>query len=271
VDRAPLDDDELAAYHTNGYVVLGRILDEHECGALLDAERRHRTHHAFALDGRESGLLVTEQLCAQSAPLRAFCTSGPHLGAVGQVLGPDVAFTHTQFITKLPEVRPEPPAANASAPSDRSDRSAASWIPLHQDDGYGQLDPPLDVTVWTALTDTNAANGCLVIVPGSHRAGLTPHTSAETNVVLLEAPSTTEAVVVPLGAGEAVLFSGLTLHGSGPNLSDAPRVGMHARYCHPSVRMVTHRNKPVLADRHSWMVLGEAPPDHATDADRVTG
>lgn len=52
----------------------------------------------------------------------------------------------------------------------------------------------------------------------------------------------------------------MLLHGSGPNRSDRPRVGMHARYCHPSVRMVTEGGRPVLADAHSWMVLGEASP-----------
>lgn len=256
MDRPPLDDEQLQAYRTDGYVVLGRILDDRRCAALLEAERRHRTDAVFALDGRESGLLVTEQRCAESAPLREFCTAGAHLAAVAQVLGPDVAFTHTQFITKLPEGDPgeRPPGS----PDDR----AASWIPLHQDNGYGELDPPLDVTVWTALTDTDERNGCLVVVPGSHHDGLVPHRSAASNVALLEASSGAVAVPVPLAAGEAVLFSGLTLHGSGANRSSAPRVGMHARYCHPSVRMVTHRNKPVLADRHSWMVLGEA--DHGT-------
>jgi len=253
VERAPLGDEELEAYRTDGFVVLGQILDDDQREALLDAERRHRTGDVFALDGRDAGLLVTEQRCAQSAPLRDFCTSGAHLVAVAQVLGPDVAFTHTQFITKLPEAEPRDAEADG--------RAAASWIPLHQDDGYGQLEPPLDVTVWTALTDTDEVNGCLVVVPGSHRDGLVRHASAESNVALLEAPSPVVPVPVPLRAGEAVLFSGLTLHGSGPNRSRSPRVGMHARYCHPSVRMVTHRNKPVLDDRHSWMVLGEAPGD----------
>ena len=269
MERAPLSDEELDAYRTDGYVVLGRILDRHQCQALLDAERRHRSEVAFALDGREAGLRVTEQLCAQSAALRAFCTTGAHLGAVAQVLGPDVAFTHTQFITKLPEAA-APDAAPADGAAERADRPSASWIPLHQDNGYGELDPPLDVTVWTALTDTDEDNGCLVIVPGSHRAGLVRHASAASNVALLEAASAEAPIPLPLRAGESVLFTGLTLHGSGANRTTEPRVGMHARYCHPTVRMVTHRDKPVLADRHSWMVLGEAPAE-ATQPGRSSG
>jgi len=82
---------------------------------------------------------------------------GARISLLAQVLGPDVAFTHTQFITKMPE-----PGARADG------ADADNFIPLHQDDGYGQLEPPKDVTVWTALTDTNERNGCLVVVPGSH-------------------------------------------------------------------------------------------------------
>ncbi len=249
--RAPLSDDELVQYHRDGYVVLGCIVDEEDRRALLAAEAKHRPDWTFALDGREHGLLVREQLCAESAAVRDFCTTGAHIPFLAQVLGPDVAFTHTQFITKMPEL---------DAAADGPD--AASWIPLHQDDGYGQLEPPLDVTVWTALTDTNEQNGCLVVAPGSHLGGLVDHGAAASNPLLREAGSGDESLVtLPLGPGEAVLFSGLTLHGSGPNRSGEPRVGMHARYCHPSVRMVTHRNKPVLVDRHSWMVLGEATAD----------
>jgi ectoine hydroxylase-related dioxygenase (phytanoyl-CoA dioxygenase family) len=249
--RPLLSDDELQQYHRDGYVVLGRVLDDDERQALLAAEERHRPDWTFALDGREHGLLVREQLCAESAAVRRFCIDGAHIPLLAQVLGPDVAFTHTQFITKMPE---RDPAASAT--------EADSWIPLHQDDGYGRLEPPDDVTVWTALTDTNEENGCLVVAPRSHLGGLVDHDAAASNPMLREAGSDDLALVaLPLAAGEAVLFSGLTLHGSGPNRSGQPRVGMHARYCHPSVRMVTHRDKPVLVDRHSWMVLGEAPAD----------
>jgi len=251
MQRPLLREDELEQYHRDGYVVLGRIVDEQDRLALLAAEQRHRPERTFALDGRERGLLVREQLCAESTAVRGFCIGGAHIPLLAQVLGPDVAFTHTQFITKMPE-----PDATAHGPD------AASWIPLHQDDGYGRLEPPDDVTVWTALTDTNEDNGCLFVAPGSHLGGLVDHTAAAANPMLREAGGEgAPLVALPLGPGAAVLFSGLTLHGSGPNRSSAARVGMHARYCHPTVRMVTHRNKPVMVDRHSWMVLGEAGAD----------
>jgi hypothetical protein len=245
---------QLAGFERDGYAVLGRILDEDLRAELLEVEARHRPSYPIGRKGEELTLLLAEQLCHRSAAVRRFCLEGSHLDAVAQLVGPDVAFTHTQFIAKLPS------GDRQGAGDDNAHDLTSSFIPLHQDDGYGQLDPPLDVTVWTALTDTNEINGCLVIVPGSHTRGVLDHRASAGNPFLREVDGD-GAVPVHLAAGEAVIFSGMTLHGSGPNRSDAVRVGMHARYCHPGVRMVLHGNQPVLDDAHSWMVRGEAQED----------
>lgn len=238
-----LSPDELTAFERDGFVPLGRIAGPEQIDALLAAEERFRPAQAYAAAGSASKLLVRDQLAHHSVAVREMCLMGAHVTVLGQLLGPDVAFTHTQFITKLPD-----------------DGEVDSWIPLHQDDGYGLLDPPIDVTVWMALTDTDERNGCLVIVPGSHTHGVIEHAKAPNNPALRQAEGD-GAIALPLRAGEAVAFSGLTLHGSGPNRTGAPRIGMHMRYCLPTARMMTEGGKPVLADAHSWMVLGEAPDD----------
>ncbi len=166
---------------------------------------------------------------------------GRHLDAVEQLLGDAVALTHNQFVTKMP------------SPAER-----ASEIPLHQDNGYGRLDPPHDVTVWVALTDTHIDNGCLLVAPGSHRDGLVQHRVAAHNRAFREA-ATTDVRPLELPAGHAVAFSGLLLHGSGDNRTERERVALFARYCRPDVVMVTDGERPVLDDPHSWMVRGDAP------------
>jgi ectoine hydroxylase-related dioxygenase (phytanoyl-CoA dioxygenase family) len=135
---------------------------------------------------------------------------------------------------------------------------SSSEIVFHQDNGYGRLEPPLDLTVWVALVDTDERNGCLWVVPGSHRLGLLPHDGSAVNPLLRETPVADRAVALPLAAGEGVAFSGMTLHRSGPNLSQAARPGLFVRYCDPRVKMVSEGNRPVLEDPHSWMVAGEA-------------
>jgi ectoine hydroxylase-related dioxygenase (phytanoyl-CoA dioxygenase family) len=240
LDSPALDPPAIARWREQGFVELGAILDERECETLRAEERRFRLPVAYG-SRRNQTLFVNVQLCHRSEPIRRFCTQGRHLAAVRQLLGPDVCLTHQQFITKMPD-RDE----------QRSD------VPLHQDDGYGRLDPMTDVTVWVALVDTDERNGGLYLLPGSHRLGLLEHGSAGVNPLLREAQSEIRPTLLPLRAGEAVAFSGLTLHGSGPNRAHEPRPGLFVRYCEPRTRMVSEGNRPVLEDPHSWMVAGEA-------------
>jgi ectoine hydroxylase-related dioxygenase (phytanoyl-CoA dioxygenase family) len=218
------------------------VLDAGETARLRAEEERFRLPVAYGGAGNQT-LFVNIQLCHRSEPIRRFCTQGAHLAAVQQLLGPDVCLTHQQFVTKMPD-------GDAS----RSD------VPLHQDQGYGRIEPMTDVTVWVALVDTDERNGGLCFVPGSHRLGLLPHDRAGVNPLLRETAAPAPPVPVPLRAGEAVAFSGLTLHGSGPNRSGAPRPGFYVRYCEPAALLVDgDERRSVLEDPHSWMVAGQAP------------
>jgi ectoine hydroxylase-related dioxygenase (phytanoyl-CoA dioxygenase family) len=234
----PLGDDQVRAFGRDGFALIASVLRPSECELLVTEERRLRSGDSY---GRSGGLVVMDQLEHVSPLVRRFCCNGAHLDAVEQLLGPDVALTHNQFVTKLPRSGP-----------------GESAIPLHQDDGYGTLDPPDDITVWVALTDTTRENGCLVVAPGSHAGGMVEHRVAAQNPAFREAAS---VAVVPLelAAGEAVAFSGLLLHGSGDNTTGDERVALFARYCRPDVVMVTEGGKPVLDDGHSWIVRGAAP------------
>ena len=231
---------EVASYRSEGYLPLGSVIDDEERDGLIAAERRFRDARPF---GTSAGLVVTEQVEHLSAAMRRFCCEGRHLDAVERLLGPNVALTHNQFIVKLP--------GTAGGESD---------IPLHQDNGYGRLEPPDDVTVFAALTDMTTENGCLHIAPRSHLGGLVEHQVSASNPALREA-GTVDTVPLELAAGEAVAFSGYMLHGSGANRTDAERVALFARYCAPHVRMMIHGGRPVLDDGHSWMVRGEASLD----------
>src|SRR5258705_13843444 len=77
------------------------------------------------------------------------------LGAVEQLIGPDIlVYTSTWFIK-------EPESA-----------AIAAW---HQDATYFGLRPYVHVTAWLALRDATAENGCMEFLPGSHHAGQRPH------------------------------------------------------------------------------------------------
>jgi ectoine hydroxylase-related dioxygenase (phytanoyl-CoA dioxygenase family) len=171
--------------------------------------------------------------------IREFVTRGPQIEYAVALLGPDVCFTHQQFVVKHPDPKPK-----------------RTEVPWHQDNGYGRLEPPRDLTVWIALDTCTVDNGCLWVLPGSHTHGLLPH---DERGALRAVAVEEDGVAVPMAAGDALLFGSLLLHRSLPNTTESVRVGLYLRYCAPTVTMVGAGNRPVLEDGFSWMVAGEAP------------
>jgi ectoine hydroxylase-related dioxygenase (phytanoyl-CoA dioxygenase family) len=220
-----------ARYAADGYLVVRGMLDGATCVQLRD--------EAFRFASRQRGLAVDTQLVHRSALLRDFVTRGPQVQLAVELLGPNVCFTHQQYIIKHPDAK------------------ARTDVPWHQDSGYGRLEPPLDLTVWIALDDCTLDNGCLWVLPHSERRALLPHSGiGALRGVVVEEPG----IALPMRAGDAVLFGGLLLHRSLPNRTDTARVALYLRYCDPSVVMIGEGvpDKPVLDDAFSWMVAGEA-------------
>jgi ectoine hydroxylase-related dioxygenase (phytanoyl-CoA dioxygenase family) len=119
------------------------------------------------------------------------------------------------------------------------------YISWHQDGTYWGLDSTDVVTAWVALTDSVVENGCMRVVPGSHRRPILPHrdTYAADNRLSrgqeIEVPvDERDAVDVVLQAGEMSLHHVNIIHGSNPNPSDGSRIGFAPRYTTPRTRQV---------------------------------
>ena len=106
-------------------------------------------------------------------------------------------------------------------------------VPWHQDGHYWPIDPLATCTVWIAIDESVLENGCLRVIPGSHRnADLLPHgTEDRTDVVLNQKVrdgefDSTQAVDVELQAGQMSLHDVFMIHGSNANRSDRRRAGL---------------------------------------------
>ena len=109
--------------------------------------------------------------------------------------------------------------------------------PWHQDGEYWPIRPLATCTVWIALDASTAANGCLRVIPGSHKTKQLAkhHHSDASNIALhLELDESefdeTKAVDIVLEPGEISLHDVYLYHGSEPNTSDHSRRGMTLRY-----------------------------------------
>ena len=95
----------------------------------------------------------------------------------------------------------------------------------HQDNQYRNFDG-YGLNFWFALQDIDETNGCLYMVPGSHKLGpLEWVKTGDANNSRTLAWEPTGAIPIAMRAGDCIAFDRLTIHGSGENRSGEPRVG----------------------------------------------
>ena len=162
------------------------------------------------------------------------------LDCLEDLLGPVIVLRHTRIFYKYGK--------------------SAAWVGWHQDGSREQLTDARVPTVWLGLTNATVENGCLRVVPRSHRQGILSHRSRENQHDLanlgisgpgpgsvagrdrdpsVEPAQLAERLDAPfdvvMEAGEMSFHHPLALHGSNPNASAAPRIGLSATYCTPGL------------------------------------
>ncbi len=103
--------------------------------------------------------------------------------------------------------------------------------PWHQDCAY--FNYPLGTTiigVWISLDHASAENGCLHILPGTHREGPVNHFKRRDWQICDTDVQTERDVVVPLAPGGCLLWHGMTHHGSPTNPSQKMRRALQLHY-----------------------------------------
>ncbi|HEY0394803.1 MAG TPA: phytanoyl-CoA dioxygenase family protein [Candidatus Elarobacter sp.] len=127
-------------------------------------------------------------------------------------------------------------------------------LPWHQDGGdVWALDRDPLVTVWVALDDATVENGCVEVVPGSHRLGLlSAFGSTLTEDDAARHCPSERVVPLEVKAGHAVLMHNWLIHRSGVNPSRRPRRAFTACY-------MDGRTQSTLTGARFPLIVG-APP-----------
>ena len=145
-----------------------------------------------------------------------------------ELMGKDIMILSTHFFCKYPV--------------DNIDHFVA-W---HQDVTFWGLKPPEAYTAWIAVDDSDVENGCMRVIPGSHKKGLKEHSTSESKGNLLsinqEIPKeeiiSEEAFDLSLKAGQISIHDGHLIHSSRPNHSQRRRCGLTVRFIKPEVRQI---------------------------------
>lgn len=103
--------------------------------------------------------------------------------------------------------------------------------PWHQDHAYFEL--PLNARVvgaWIALDEATTENGCMIVIPGSHRQGPVVHFKRRDWQICDTHVKNQGATAVPLKPGGCLLFSSLIHHGTPTNNSGLRRRAVQFHY-----------------------------------------
>jgi len=207
-----------------GFFLLPDVFTPGEMDALARRIEDHQRRHQEALaDGggaegisRSNEITFTDHLAERDPDIRAFCERPEFVAITTQLLGPDTDLYWNQSVFKMPETARE--------------------FPWHQDDGYTPVTPSPYLTLWLALNDATEDNGCISVLPGSWKRGLVPHTPGPLGLVCHDADDPDQGVRVPVPAGSLAVFWSLTMHKSGPNVSDGPRKAYVIQYSRAGLR-----------------------------------
>ncbi len=148
-----------------------------------------------------------------------------------QLIGPNIKAVTTQLTFKM-----------------RGNAMPFDW---HQDNAYGELDPYNALTCLTALDDADVDNGCLWLIPGSHKDGQAEFYRSEEDrrnqrPVVLEVDEN-RAIPAPMKAGEVLIFHCHMLHHSeGNRAEDRDRRLMLFRYADADAVEVYNNRAPRL-------------------------
>ena len=239
-----LTPEERISWEVNGYFVRHGIFTEKE-NALLSRVADaialgkipfpdHRIfQNALVRDGKveASGIHAMHSIHQMNLYSAEFLerTRDPRLtDPVVDLLGPDLLGLNSLYIWKPPKI--------------------GLGFPWHQDRWYTRPQFITETTVgtWTAIDEANVDNGCLYVIPGSHKIGILEHVELEGSQQqeFREAVGARDedGVAVEIPPGSVIFFDNRILHKSTDNNTEGFRRSNIAHYISAKAERVPHKN-----------------------------
>ncbi|MFD0960929.1 phytanoyl-CoA dioxygenase family protein [Paenibacillus chungangensis] len=195
-------------FDRDGYVVLKQLFSEQEVNAL-------KKEAVQVLKKKEVGKEGVYVGMAAASPIFAAAADKEELAEVLQeIIGEEVVFLSDKIVFK--------------------DAGTDFGSPWHQD--YPYWKGSHKYSVWIALDDADADNGCLRVVPGSHLYGDINHQGDASDGLgfgnrLREQDIDPDQIVdLKASKGDAIVFHDLLFHASYPNKSGKERWALISTY-----------------------------------------
>ncbi len=220
-----LSEDQITQFREDGYVLARGLLDRArvarltgELDAWIEESRAQSANYGETMDGKarfdlEAGHSADHPKLRRvanpadiSAAYREALWDGPIVDAVAELIGPDVKFHHCKLNIKLPGME--------------------TRVDYHQDHAYDPHSNDDMLAILLMLDEVSEANGCLRVVPGSHRERYSHYRDGRfvgATDPALDAEFERRSLPITGRPGDVCLMHTWTVHGGGPNRSTRPR------------------------------------------------
>ena len=206
-------------YDEDGYMVFRAALDS---GLISEA-----SGHVEWLQGRHPELRGEElaHVLVARDPFWVRLVGDPRLLDIAALfIGSDIALFASHYICKPP--------------------FSGQQVLWHQDGAYWPLKPMRVVTLWLAVDESTPENGCLRVIPGSHKGEMHELRQRDDTDNVLGSESAVEvnestAVDLIMAPGDVEVHHPKIIHGSNANTSPRRRCGLTIRYIPTATRIAT--------------------------------
>ncbi len=201
-----LNSSQIKSYNDEGYVAPINVFSTDEAKEVRDEIEYLEKKWPNELEG-----LGRNYVHLISPVFDKICHNSKILDAIESIIGKNILICGTTLFIKNPNEK--------------------GFVSFHQDAKYIGLEPYNWVTAWIAVTDSNENNGCMRMMPGSHKKDLKNHNQKfdDNNLLTrgqtIEDISISETEPVILKAGQMSLHHPKIIHGSGLNKSKDRRIG----------------------------------------------
>jgi len=224
---------QIEQFNRDGYFIIEGMIQESDLASVREIADQYCSSIETLLESlpderifiaERGAITFAPHAAAQFEAIREFVSSRSVTDVVFDIIGPDARLYHDQFVYKGHE-KPR-------------------HFPWHQDNGYAFVSPESYLTIWIALSDAPVESGCVWVAPGMHRNGTLLHTYIEPLGWQCFDNPPIDAVAAPIKAGDAVVFSSIAPHLTGPNVSNEIRKAYILQFVAPGATRFGHDDPP---------------------------
>lgn len=247
--EAMLSDEQLIAFDEIGYFIMQNFLSTVEVDSIRreitniverypdvpkELVQFEPTQDSTNVDGFELRVRKLFRMALHNKFFRDLAYHHKMVGVAVELLGPDVTLFQSMLLMKPPRVGTQ-----------------KVW---HQDNAYFRLEPNEIFGFWIALDEATIENGCMHLIPGSHKNGIGKHGGIANDYGLTTAPNRMDTVACSMNTGDALVFHGEIYHYTPANKTDLRRRALQYHYA--STHCISSKDTPFKAAKPEAVVGG---------------